>query len=256
MTDETPDIRIAADAQALSAAAAREVAELIGAAIGARRRCTIALAGGTTPRALYARLASPPYRTAVTWQRCEFFWGDERAVPPEHPESNYRMARESLLGPLGIEHSRVHRMAAERADLDAAALEYEAELMRILAPGKADAVPQLDLVLLGMGTDGHTASLFPGCDALTRTERWAVADRIPALDAWRMTLTLSALNAARCALFVVAGAEKSETVARVLEPGASGEPPPAARVRPRGGRLLWRLDRGAAARLRGVYPSA
>jgi 6-phosphogluconolactonase len=247
----THDVRIAADAQALSAAVAREVAGIIAQAVEARGRCTLALSGGTTPRALYARLAAPPFRSEVPWPRCEFFWGDERAVLPEHAESNYRMARETLLDPLAIDSARVHRMPAERADLDAAARDYEAELMQVLAQGGA--TPQLDLVLLGLGADGHTASLFPGGEALACAGRWVSAERIAAPGFARMTLTLTALNAARSALFIVAGGEKSGAVARVLEP-SGGDPLPAARVKP--AQLLWRLDRAAAAGLRGAYPSS
>lgn len=246
------DIRIAADPQALSGAVALEVAAIVGAAIGARGRCAIALAGGTTPRSLYACLASAPHRDGVAWSRCEFFWGDERAVPPEHPQSNYRMAREALLDPLAIDGARVHRMPAERADLEAAAREYEAELLRVA--GDADGTPRVDLVLLGLGADGHTASLFPGGEAVLCADRWVTVERIAAPSRPRMTLALPALNAARSVLFFVAGAEKAEAVARVLEPDG-GEPLPAAQVRPRDGRLLWQIDRAAAARLRGKYLS-
>lgn len=247
------DVRIAADPLALSRDVAREVADRVMAAVAARGRCALALAGGGTPRSLHARLASAPYRTEVPWQRCEFFWGDERAVPPQHADSNYRMARETLLDPLAVDAARVHRMPAERPDLEAAAREYEAELVRVAGDG--DGTPRLDIVLLGLGADGHTASLFPGGEAVACVDRWVTVERSAAPGLPRLTLSLATLNAARCVLFFVAGAEKSEAVARVLEP-EGGEPLPAARVRPRDGRLLWRIDRAAAARLRGIYPSA
>ena len=241
-----PIVRVAPDAEALAGLAAGEVARCAAAALRARGRFTLALSGGATPRLLYRALADPeqPFREQVAWRAVHVLFGDERCVPPDHPASNYRAAREELLDRVPLGPGHLHRMRGEEADRDAAARRYEAEL-RAIAGGAA--WPVLDLVLLGMGEDGHTASLFPGSPALEERQRAVVAVRAPALPAERLTLTLPALTAAREVLFLVAGAHKAARVAEAL-----ADPPaalPAARVRPVAGELLWLLDAGAAARL-------
>jgi 6-phosphogluconolactonase len=202
----------------------------------------VALSGGSTPRQVYPLLLEPARRDALDWSAVEFFWGDERAVPPDHPESNFGVAYGMLISHLpGVRPDRVHRMQAEAPDPDAAALAYETEL-RLAFEARGDAPPAFDLVWLGMGADGHTASLFPGTEALDETARWAVANRVPALETWRMTLTFPVLNAAHETLFVVTGADKADALARVR----SGEPDvPAARIT--GGAVRWIVDAAAAA---------
>lgn len=238
-------MRIAPDAEALARLAAREVASRLAAAAAARGRCDLALAGGRTPRRAYALLAALPLRDEVPWGRVHAFFGDERHVPPDHLESNYRMAREALLDHVPIPAGQVHRIRAENPDADAAARDYEAELRLALglAPG---ALPRLDLVLLGMGADGHVASLFPGSEALAEGLRLACAVTVPGRRDRRVTLTLPVLNAARAALLVAGGADKAERLAAALD----GRVPdlPVSRVAP-AGELLWLLDEAAAARL-------
>jgi len=222
----------------LAEAAARTVADELAAALERSGSAALALSGGSTPRTLYRLLALPEHRASIAWDRVDVFFGDERCVPPIDVDSNYRMAHETLLGPLQLDSERVHRIRGELGAEQAAA-EYEELLRARLGPA-----PRLDLVLLGMGGDGHTASLFPGAPALDERRRLAVAARAPVEPRERVTLTFPALNAARRVLFLVAGVDKAPAVARVAAGDASA---PAARVRPAEGSCTWMLDRAAAA---------
>lgn len=201
----------------------------------------VALAGGSTPKAMYRLLASPAYRERVEWRRVEIYFGDERCVPPDDPQSNYRMAREALL-----EHvpARVHRMRGEDEPA-AAASAYERELRELLG-----ATPRVDLVLLGMGDNGHTASLFPGLHAVEERERWVVAEYVAEVSMWRLTVTPVVLNASAEVLFLVAGADKAAMLHRVLEGPRDARALPAQVVAPRDGRLTWLVDAAAAAALK------
>jgi len=236
------------DLSALARAAAGAVAERAARAVAERGAFRLALAGGTTPRALYALLADPrgPWRGRIDWRRVEVVFGDERCVPPDHPDSNDRMARAALL-----DHVPLRAVLRIQGELpaDEAARRYQAALAERWGAG---APPALDLVLLGLGADGHTASLFPGSPALDERQRWvagvpaAQAGTAPRVD--RVSLTLPMLDAARAVLFLVAGAEKAEALSRLLAP-RGGEPSiPAARVRP-AGELLVIHDRAAGAGL-------
>ncbi|MFL5264689.1 MAG: 6-phosphogluconolactonase [Anaeromyxobacteraceae bacterium] len=240
--------RVAPDAAALMHVAAEEVASRAASAVQARGRFTIALSGGSTPRALYALLADPaaPFRARVPWDAVQVFFGDERHVPPDHADSNYRMAREALLGLVPIRPESVHRVRGELPDADEAALEYEAELSEAFALREGER-PRLDVALMGMGPDGHTASLFPGSAALGEEARLVVAPYVPKFGVHRVTLTLPVFAAARAVVFLVAGADKAERVAEVL--GGRAPQLPAARVRPEEGELLWLLDAAAATSL-------
>jgi 6-phosphogluconolactonase len=233
------------DAPALFRAAADEVIAAAQDAIARRGRFTIALSGGHTPRGLYTTLAAGgDGGSRIAWDHVHLFWGDERHVPPDHPDSNYRMAREALLDRVAVPPANVHRIPAEDPDAARAAARYEEELRRFFELD-GTSVPRFDLVLLGLGRDGHTASLFPGTAALADTTRLVVAAHVPALGTDRITLTLPVLNHAACALFLVSGPEKAAVVHKVLEePGAT--PLPAQRIRP-AGRLVWLLDAAAAA---------
>lgn len=236
------EVRIVDGLAALARAAAEEWRVRSSAAVSASGRFAVLLAGGSTPRPLYALLADPaaPYRAALPWARTHVFFGDERTVPPDHPESNYRMARDALLAHVALRPEDVHRIRGEE-EPEGAAREYEAELRAFLGP-----VPRFDLVLLGLGAEGHTASLFPGSPALDDPARLVAAPFVPALGAHRITLTLRALDAASRVVFLVAGASKAPALARILsgEPGAAELP--AARVRPTDGSVLWLVERGAA----------
>jgi 6-phosphogluconolactonase len=241
-----PEVRRVAGAEEVARAAAEEVAAAAAHAVAARGRFTLALSGGSTPHRLYALLADPqaPYRARLPWALTHVFFGDERPVGPEHPYSNYRMAREALLAhvPLGS----VHRI---RGEDPAAARSYEEELRAFFGLAPGDPPPRLDLVLLGLGPDGHTASLFPGSEALGELTRWVISPVVAQLGTRRTTLTLPVLDRARAILFLVSGAEKATALARVLSPAAGEEPLPAARVRPDGGRLIWLVDQAAASDL-------
>lgn len=238
-------VEVFADATALFAAAADRVVETARAAVAARGRFTIALSGGSTPRGLYGALVSEPHRSAMPWTATHVFWGDERHVPPTGADSNYRMAADTLLNHAPIPPQQVHRIKAEEPDARVAALLYEHDLREVfqIAPG---AVPRFDCVLLGIGGDGHTASLFPNTAALDARDRLVVANDVPQMQTVRITVTYPVLNAAALVLFLVEGAGKSAIVARVLE---AGSVLPAARVRPTTGDVVWMLDRAAAAGL-------
>jgi len=242
------EIQVLADAPALMRAAADEVGRVITEAVAERGWCAVALAGGSTPRGLYQLLAADHAAGRVLpWAGVHCFFGDERLVPPTHPESNFRMAWETLLARVPVPRAQIYRIMAERP-ARAAAAAYERDLRRHFLP-QGDAPPRFDLILLGLGADGHTASLFPGTPALREERLWVAANPVPQLQTERVTLTFPVLNAARTALFVVSGADKAEAVARVLEPAPGGERLPAARVQPEQGRLVWFLDAAAAAKL-------
>jgi 6-phosphogluconolactonase len=234
-------VTVLPDADAVAEAAADRFVASAVAAIEERGIFRVALSGGSTPKEVYPRLLVPSRRDALEWERVEFWWGDERAVPPDHPESNFGVAWSMLISQLpGVRNDRVHRMPAEADDLDAAALSYESEF-RLALGIRGEAVPVLDLIWLGMGPDGHCASLFPGSTALDETERWVVGNWAPSQEAWRMTLTFPVLAAGRDVLFVVTGADKADAFAAIRS-GTSDAP--AARVS--GDAVEWLVDAAVA----------
>ncbi len=236
-----PEAALFPDAESLAMGAAERVGEAARAAVDARGRFALALSGGRTPQRLYQLLAEGR-GGPVDWSKVHVFWGDERCVPPDDPDSNYGMAWWTLLDHVPIPPDHVHRMRAEDAP-DRAAASYEADLRAFFGGPSA-----FDLVLLGLGPDGHTASLFPGSEALNEPFRWALPSRAPegVEPAQRLTLTLPALNAAMQAMFLVTGAEKASVVTDILtDLDSAAARYPAARVRP-AGRLLWLLDEAAA----------
>ena len=242
-TSKLPEwLRVVSDVAALNRAAADEFARCAEDAVRERGRFTVALSGGNTPRAVYALLASE-YKTAVPWDKMFIFFGDERHVPPEDAASNYRMANESLLSRVPIPAQNIHRIQAE-LDAQRAAEKYE-ETLKAFFNLKAGELPRFDLVMLGMGEDGHTASLFPGTDALHETARLAVANRVEKLDTERITLTLPVLNAAAEVMVIISGENKAEILNRVVHSGGMPEFP-IQLVRPKNGRLLWIVERQAA----------
>jgi 6-phosphogluconolactonase len=237
------ELSIHPNANALSNAGAKQFATLAESAIALRGVFNVALAGGSTPRQLYRRLVQPPYLDGLDWLNIHFFFGDERCVPPDHPDSNYGMASETLLAHIPLPETNIHRIPGELPPTQAAEA-YAAELQTAFG----GLLPEFDLVLLGLGDDGHTASLFPGARALNETERWVTAvDHTtpppPLLP--RITLTLPVLNAARSVLFLVSGAAKAQVLARVLE-NKPDDPLPARQVKPVNGSLLFLADEEAA----------
>lgn len=233
------------DSEALAQAAAELFIELVNDAIAERGQCHVALAGGATPRATYAALARETCAARVDWSRVQVYWGDERCVPPNSLDSDFRLAWETLLAHVPIPAEHVHRMRGE-LEPRAAMEEYDA-LLHQAFPGVS--WPRFDLILLGLGTDGHTASLFPGTAALAETERWVAANFVPQLDAWRLTLTLPAINHAANILFLVSGARKAEILREALRPADHSAPLAARRVHPIHGTLRWLVDAEAAALL-------
>jgi 6-phosphogluconolactonase len=244
-----PIIRLFADAAEVSRAAADEFVRRAAEAVAARGRFSVALSGGSTPQRLYQLLAEPGLRAQVDWNRVDLFWGDERCVPPTSNDSNYHTAQEAMLSRLPIPPARVHRIEAERSDRETAARDYQAVLARAFGVDANGAPPVFDLILLGMGPDGHTASLFPDTTALDETTRWVVVNHVPKFAADRITLTFPVLNAAREVLFLVAGADKAEPLVEVLEGPPDSRRLPSQRVRPTTGLLIWFVDRQASARL-------
>jgi 6-phosphogluconolactonase len=241
-------LRCYRDEPSLARAAAEELAAQAVDAVERRGRFLLALSGGSTPRRLYSLLVDAPYRERIPWSKVELFWSDERAVDPDHPASNFRMAREVMLDKLELRREQIHRMPAEGPDLDAAARKHQEEIARITGVAAHGAAPSLDLVLLGMGPDAHTASLFPGTPALTERERWVVPNRAPVEPIDRLTFTFPMLEAAHRLLLLVAGASKAAPLAEVLE----GKPDPTrlpCQSLPRDSRVLWLLDQAAASRL-------
>jgi 6-phosphogluconolactonase len=241
------ELRRLATPQDLFQAAAEEVIRSATDAVAQRGHFTTALSGGSTPRNLYTLIAANA-SASLPWDRMFFFWGDERHVPPDDPESNYRMANETLLSKVSIPPGNIFRIPSENPDATAVAEAYEQTLRNFfaLAPGE---FPRFDLILLGIGPDGHTASLFPETDALQEKSRLVVANWVEKMKTSRITLTLPVLNAARCIAFLVSGTDKAAVLHEVLEGDAPGEKYPSRLVRPSEGRLIWFVDRGAASEL-------
>lgn len=247
MSAQSPgEVRVLDTLEALYTAAADVFADVAGEAVAARGRFRVALAGGTTPCRLHRLLAQTPYRDQIAWPKLDIFFADERAVHPDHAESNFRMARDTLLHDVGVNAQQLHRMQAERCDLDRAARDYEIEIAQAFAVPLDGPPPAFDLVLLGLGSDGHTASLFPDSAALCETKRWVVGNPVPRLATARMTFTYPLINAARHVVFLIAGSAK----AQVLRATLAGSPDcPAAGVSPSTGSLRYLVDARAAAAL-------
>jgi len=238
------EIRVLTTPQELFAVAAEEVVRLANQAVAERGRFTIALSGGSTPKSLYNLLATNA-RTTLPWDRMYFFWSDERHVPATDPDSNYRMASEAMLSKVPVPAGNVFRVPTENPD---AAEEYESTLRKFfqLGPGQ---FPKFDLILLGMGPDGHTASLFPGTAGLQEKTRLVIANWVEKLKTHRLTFTFPVLNAARSVAFLVSGTDKAPVLRAVLEEKVPGEQYPAKLVQPTDGKLIWFLDRAAASAL-------
>lgn len=239
------EVRRYPDLEHLSKAAAEFICSLANERVNGRGLFTMALSGGKTPKSLYEKLAAAPHVARMPWPRIHLFWGDERCVPPEHPQSNFSMAFHALISRVPIPPQNVHRMSAEIEPPEDAAEAYEAVLRGFFGYSKNfRPIPAFDLILLGVGGDGHTASLFPGDKATKETNRWVTAVRTPhgSPPVARITLTLPLINRANCVLFMVSGSGKREIVRSILEePDSAAQRYPAARVSP-GGRAIWLID--------------
>jgi 6-phosphogluconolactonase len=265
-----PDFRIAEDSEALARQAAIAVAGLADKAIRNKGTFTVSLSGGSTPKALYTLLASLEYRDKVDWSRVYFFFGDERNVPSDDERSNYRMVRKALLEPLSINESNVINWITELGSPQHVAEMYDLAIKMAFEPTldparnagdqEADgengdpaspnnAIPAFDLFLLGLGADGHTASLFPNTKALQETKRLAVENWVPQMDEFRFTMTFPVINSAANVMFLVSGSNKAQMVREINSGEYRPDELPAQRVRPVNGKLIWMLDKPAAAHL-------
>jgi 6-phosphogluconolactonase len=234
-----PEIKVVPDPAAVAKEAAERVVRAADEAIAVTERFSLVLAGGSTPKALYELLSTDAYRDRVDWPKIEIYFGDERTVGPDHADSNYRMAREALLSRVPIKPENVHRMRGE-IDPNDAAIEYGQLLKQKFGDGGPD------LVLLGMGDDGHTASLFPGTDALNETKHRALANRVEKLNTWRITMSAPFINRAREVIILVAGAGKAKRLAEVLEGPREPQRLPIQLIAPASGTLTWIVDAAAA----------
>ncbi|MCJ7625637.1 MAG: 6-phosphogluconolactonase [Anaerolineaceae bacterium] len=239
-----PNIHTLPNADSLAERAAKHIIRTASEAIAARNRFSIALSGGSTPRKLHSLLSEPSFSAKVNWAKTHFFWGDERCVPPDHQDSNYRMAVETLLNHIPCPQENIHRMSGE-IDPQIAADQYERTLKRFYGHSSHS----IDLICLGMGEDGHTASLFPGTAAIHETQRWVVAHFVEKLFAWRITLTPAMINAASNVLFLVSGEKKAEILKKVLQGPEQPDVLPAQIVKPASGKLEWFIDECAASQL-------
>jgi 6-phosphogluconolactonase len=240
------DITVYPDHLSLVDGAAALIAGLAVESIAAHGRFTIALSGGSTPRPIYARLAAADHAEHIDWGKVHAFFSDERCVPPEDAASNYHMARAALLDHVPLPPGNIHRLRGED-DPAQAALAYEQDLQGLF---RTSMVPAFDLICLGMGDDGHTASLFPGTAALREHERWVVAQYVAVALAWRVTFTAMLINAARHVVFLVEGAGKSETLWRVLAGPYRPDVLPAQLIQPLNGQTHWLVDAAAATRIK------
>lgn len=243
------EVQVYSTARELAEAAARRFVQLANSFISTEGRFTVALSGGSTPRLMFGLLASKPLVDSIEWSRVYFFWGDERRVPPEDPESNYRAARETLLSKIDAPDENIFRIPAEIEDPELAARRYAAALEDFFRV-KGQELPRFDLVLLGMGADAHTASLFPHTAAVRATGKVAVANYVNKLEAYRITLTAEAINEARNIIFLVAGSDKAPALASVLCGSREPETYPSQLIRPASGSLVWMIDEAASAQLR------
>jgi 6-phosphogluconolactonase len=240
------DIRIVANGEELARAAAEQFLRLAQEAVQERGIFTVALSGGSTPRNLYSILASDAgFRDAIPWEKIHFFWGDERHVPPQDPESNYRMADDAMLSKVPAPQANIHRIESERPDAGLAAGAYEERLREFFRLGEGQ-FPRFDLAFLGLGPDGHTASLFPGTKALNEQRRLVVSNWVGKFYTDRITMTAPVFNHAACVVFLVGGEDKAAPLKAVLEGSYEPLQLPAQLISPREGRLLWIVDSSAA----------
>jgi|SRR5215470_4340179 len=243
----SPEIQVFSNLADLFKAGADDFAALANAAIESKGSFSVALSGGSTPKGMYSLLATE-YATRVHWDKISFFWGDERHVPPDHQESNYRMAYESLLSKVNAKKENIYRVRAENQNPELAAEDYEKTLRKYFGV-KEEEFPRFDLVLLGMGQEGHTASIFPGTRAVLERHRLVVANWVEKFQTYRITFTIPVLNAAAAVIFMVTGKDKERAAACVFDDKSAPQQFPAKMVQPSDGKLIWLLDQDAAGSL-------
>lgn len=249
MAPTDPEIQVVADSKGMSRTAAQVIVREIAQTLRTKESFTMVLSGGSTPRGLYTLLGTDAsFRKEIEWSKVHFFWGDERHVPFNHPDSNYRMAHEMMLSRLPVPPGNVHPVKTEQFDARGAAEAYEREICTSLQVASRQ-IPRFDCVLLGMGPDGHTASLFPGTKAIHEQERLVVANWVEKFKTYRITMTATVFNNAYFIIFLVSGGEKAETLQRVLLGRQEPDRFPAQLIRPTQGKVLWLVDRAAASRL-------
>jgi 6-phosphogluconolactonase len=235
---------------ALNHEAAKYIVRIANQAVVTHGRFTFALSGGNTPKTVYGLLATDPYRDQIDWNSVDVFWGDERCVPPDDPESSFHMAEQVLLSKVPIPAANIHRMPADQPDREAASVAYTQEMQRVFG---TNGIPSFDLIQLGMGPEGHTASLFPHQPSLHVTDRLVVPVHVPKPPPDRLTFTPPVLNAAKNVLFIVTGDEKAAAVHAVIEGPYEPDEYPAQIVRPPHGEVTWMIDTAAASQLQGAY---
>jgi 6-phosphogluconolactonase len=245
MKPKNPNLTIYPTPDDLVQGAAELTTALALTAVEARGRFTVALAGGGTPRPVYSLLTEPDFANRIPWDKVHVFFGDERCVPPTDERSNYRMAREALLQHVPLPPANIHRIGGED-DPARAALAYEQDMRRFFRTGSP---PAFDLIFLGLGENGHTASLFPGTASLREDERWVVPQYVEITGTWRVTMTLPLINAARYVVFMVTGSEKADVLVRILEGHFEPDVLPAQMVLPTNGQIRWLVDAAAGARV-------
>ncbi len=245
----TPRIIVKEDYESLSQTAAENFSFLAQKIIREKGVFCCALSGGSTPKRVYEILGAPPYQTELPWGKVHFFFSDERSVPPDHPESNFKMIDDCFFSKIELPDQNIHRMKGE-LDPEKAEMEYAQEIKDVLKLNQAfqekSSFPRFDLILLGIGSDGHTASLFPGTAALKEKEKWVTAYYVEKLKMYRISLTFPVINAAAAVAFLVSGSEKAEIVSRVISRASGDELFPADQVQPESGELIWYLDSDAA----------
>lgn len=242
-----PEVKIYPDKNILIQESAAYISDIVQTTLNEQNKCTLVLAGGSTPKGLYKTLASHEYQEKIDWSNVHLFWGDERCVPPDHHDSNYRMAREALLDQIDIPQENVHRIPAEKEPAQAAS-EYEKTIKRLF--GGTSHLPEFDVILLGIGEDGHTASLFPGTTAIDENERWVTEVHVPQLDTHRITMTFPVINNGKNVIFLVSGSSKSTIMKKIYE--RTDTTFPSARVSPVNGSLVYLLDKAAGANVSSI----
>jgi 6-phosphogluconolactonase len=243
------EIQVLDSASSIAEAGALHFVRICNSSVKANGKFSVVLSGGSTPKGMLSLLASDEYKKQVPWDKCHFFWGDERSVPPTHADSNFKMATDALLSHIPANPAQIYRMEAEKADINQAAQEYQNKIATFFNIPNSGSPPQFDLLYLGMGPDGHTASLFPGTTALGEKSRWVVPNFVPKFNTNRMTFTYPMINQAKNIIFLVAGKDKVSALKEVLQGEPALETYPSQGINPIHGSLLWLLDADSSAEL-------